>query len=700
MTSPNIYLLLVVLSTLGHPCFGQAVLVGSGHFLEDLINQVANSELKDQIREVVSEKCSQQSDWFFENLGNLTDDGMWALRMIDASAKIPAGLLKLNLGGWMGNFEQCLEITSSKRGIKGNYCLGTMYIDIDEVFNSIITVRNIYLKSIINLSLHIAGPLMLRKLKLFSERKSGFQDQYPIAAYPSFGICIPDGCTADDLKSVVELLNLNFSLPFECQTIETANPPLTTKAWCVIAFFAVIVLLMALSTLYDVYCHEEPAHITLTAFSVYTNGKKLLKVQKNQTELSCLNGIRVLSMIWVIAGHSLSITITGPVSNALDVLKYLDATKSMIFVSAVHSVDTFLMVTGLLVVYTYMKYRETGKRFNIFSFYFHRYIRLTPPFFAVILVSMSLLQYLGSGPHWSFIVNYFQGFCEKSWWSSLLYLQNYINVQQWCVGQTWYLNIDWQLYLLSPIFLLALSWRPTIGTSLLGLALAVFMAIPFYVTWTYKLPAIVSNLYGDTMNFQNLYYLKTHTRAAPWFVGALIGYAIAKLRLKKVKITIKAPLAIAIWIMVLTLIPVCIFMGHEDLRSQNYNKYGNAFYNSFVRPVWASCVGWIAFACSCGYGGIINKFLSMPIFEILNKFTYSIYLLHVTMLYMIIYASKTPTYFSFFHVAYSFWGIAMLTLALSVFWVLAFESPIIVIENWLIGRHLRSNQKAAIQESA
>lgn len=60
-----------------------------------------------------------------------------------------------------------------------------------------------------------------------------------------------------------------------------------------------------------------------------------------------------------------------------------------------------------------------------------KFCRLTPPFLAAILVSMSLLQYLGSGPHWSFIVNYFQGFCEKSWWSALLYFQNYINVKQW-----------------------------------------------------------------------------------------------------------------------------------------------------------------------------------------------------------------------------------------------------------------------------
>lgn len=55
--------------------------------------------------------------------------------MIDATAKIPSGILKLNLGDWMGNFDQCLEIKSQKRGIKGKYCLGTMYITVDDSFD-------------------------------------------------------------------------------------------------------------------------------------------------------------------------------------------------------------------------------------------------------------------------------------------------------------------------------------------------------------------------------------------------------------------------------------------------------------------------------------------------------------------------------------------------------------------------------------
>ncbi|KAL1509192.1 hypothetical protein ABEB36_003966 [Hypothenemus hampei] len=656
------------------------------NYWSNLLLFMENSNITLKIQEVVSDKCAMEINWFFENLHNLTSDNFWALKMIDASAKIPAGILKLNLGGFMGNFDQCLEIRSDLHGIEGKYCLGTLYIDIEDVLNTFISRQT--------------DPKLIRKLQLFQEKKFNFQNQFPVASYPSFGICIPSGCETSDLDKIVSIFNLTYPLPFECQTMDQANPPLSAKAICVIVFFIIIICLMVLSTTYDVYCrknNKDPNYLILVAFSVYTNGKKLFNYQQSKSELSCLNGIRVLSMLWVIVGHCFSVTITGPVSNGLDVLEYIDTTKSMIFASAVHSVDSFLMVTGLLVVYTYKKSKHLGIRFNLFQFYLHRYLRLTPAYLAVILVSMALLQYMGSGPHWSFIVNYFQNFCEENWWSSLLYLQNYINVDQWCVGQTWYLNIDWQLYLCAPIFLYTLSWKPTIGKSLLGLALITFIVVPFYITWINRLPALITNLYGDIGNYQTKYYLRTHTRASPWFVGALYGYVIAEVKFGNSARYMKLNKLIiyVLWIVALTVIPLCIFLGHDTLRSETYHKYANAFYNALVRPTWALCIGWVAFACSTGYGGFVNTFLSLPIFQILNKFTYSIYLLHVTMLYMIIYASKTPAYYSFFNIAYSFWGITMLSFAVAVFWVLAFESPVILIERTLFSSkpEARNNEK-------
>ena len=42
----------------------------------------------------------------------------------------------------------------------------------------------------------------------------------------------------------------------------------------------------------------------LIAFSVYTNGSKLLSAKRQPGTLGALNGVRFLSMSWVILGHS------------------------------------------------------------------------------------------------------------------------------------------------------------------------------------------------------------------------------------------------------------------------------------------------------------------------------------------------------------------------------------------------------------
>ena len=40
-------------------------------------------------------------------------------------------------------------------------------------------------------------------------------------------------------------------------------------------------------------------------FSLYTNGYKILSTKQPPGALTCLNGIRFISMLWVILGHTL-----------------------------------------------------------------------------------------------------------------------------------------------------------------------------------------------------------------------------------------------------------------------------------------------------------------------------------------------------------------------------------------------------------
>ncbi|RZC31744.1 nose resistant to fluoxetine protein 6-like, partial [Asbolus verrucosus] len=400
-------------------------------------------------------------------------------------------------------------------------------------------------------------------------------------------------------------------------------------------------------------------------------------------QIPCLDGLKFISMIWVVSGHQYSITVGGPLTNTKYLMEWADSLYSMFLISGTLSVDTFLTIGGTLMSYGFMKAKYKKVPFNVFLYYFHRYLRLTAPFALVVLVSSTLLVYMGSGPKWPYVKIYFQQNCVDYWWSALLYVQNYVNVSHMCLGQTWYLSIDMQLYIISPLVFLALWKWPKICLPILGLCTLGFMATAFYIAWVNDLTVILSNLYGNATDYSNKYYLLTHTRATPWVIGVILGYYIFKIKQNEIRFRLHKFVALMMWAICLATLLTCVLGGHGTLRGKEYDRMGNSFHIAFVRPVWSIAISWIILACITNYGGPINWILSLPIYQVLNRFTYSIYLTHVTMLYMIIYNKKWPDYFSDLNMAYQFWGTLWFSTGLSFLLVFVTESPMIIIEKML-----------------
>ncbi|KAH0807828.1 hypothetical protein GEV33_014962 [Tenebrio molitor] len=357
----------------------------------------------------------------------------------------------------------------------------------------------------------------------------------------------------------------------------------------------------------------------------------------------------------------------------------------MFLVSASLSVDTFFTIGSALMSYGFMKAKCKNVRFNLFLYYLHRYLRLTAPFAIVVLVSATLLKYMGSGPKWPLVDLNFQQPCANNWWSALLYVQNYVNVTDMCVIQSWYLNIDFQLYLISPLILYALWKYPRACLPFLVLCILLFVGVSFYVAWMYDLHAILTNFYGNRGNYGKYYYVRTHTRCAPWFIGVILGYYIFKFKQNQFRLKLKKNVVWILWGLCFGTLLACVLGGHSTLRGEEYDRWGNAFHIALVRPVWCLAVSWIILACTNDYGGPINWVLSFPIYQVLNKFTYSIYLTHETILYMITFNKKVSDYFSDFKMAYHFWGILWFSAGISYLLILMTESPILVIEKMLFG---------------
>lgn len=110
-----------------------------------------------------------------------------------------------------------------------------------------------------------------------------------------------------------------------------------------------------------------------------------------------------------------------------------------------------------------------------------------------------------------------------------------------------------------------------------------------------------------------------------------------------------------------------MFTGQNTLEDTYvYNRFANAVYIALLRPGWALGVCWVIFACVTGYGGkvssihiiekitfwklyiagLINLFLSLPVFQVLSKLTYSMYLIHVTMIFVISAQTRVSVYIS------------------------------------------------------
>ena len=179
---------------------------------------------------------------------------------------------------------------------------------------------------------------------------------------------------------------------------------------------------LALGTALDVYQRLRPFNSALfknespvdsqwvkilKLFSIYSNGKKVLDTEANQQHhLGCLNGIRTISMMWVVLGHTfLGVMFNQTVMKNRTFLanviikktqrKYLDINSLYslqaftggngpsfeIILNALPSVDTFFFLSGLLVAYVTFIALEK-KKFNIVVYYVHRYIRSGILYFA------------------------------------------------------------------------------------------------------------------------------------------------------------------------------------------------------------------------------------------------------------------------------------------------------------------------------
>uniref|UniRef100_A0A0K0DXQ4 NRF domain-containing protein n=1 Tax=Strongyloides stercoralis TaxID=6248 RepID=A0A0K0DXQ4_STRER len=424
--------------------------------------------------------------------------------------------------------------------------------------------------------------------------------------------------------------------------------------------------------------------------SLYTNIKVIFKIKSlpkkenaPPTTIEPIHCMRFFSMFWVIMGHSTSVLV-AVTNNPLDILDIVGDYGTQYLVNAFYSVDTFIFIGGLLMSFIWFKnFKKNKRRTNSpmawIMIYIHRFLRISPAYYMTIALYTFIFTktWIRNFPRYYAASFGEKDPCVKNWWINMLYLQNFINVDSQCYIPTWYLATDFQIFLFTPLIIIPLAIKPIYGYIISGIILIISTVCNLTFVYIYKFPP-TDFAFGNKDDLTVPYWMYTMLiYNAPWIrcqvyvFGILVGYL---LQMKKT-LKINKYIVIILWIVTLAslagiVIPIAKWSGGEYM-----NLSGRAFYSAFSKIVWSLGLSWIIISCYYGYGGIINKFMSMKIWIPLGKLSFCAYLIHYMVILYFYGMDQGPFFFT--NVFTTFCNIiipvSVISYFLAIFWSAVFE---------------------------
>lgn len=499
-------------------------------------------------------------------------------------------------------------------------------------------------------------------------------------------MCIPEICTAEDyiefynqsalpqrifahplavkINDIRKIQGMKYGqviFPVEYQKEHYAH--YSSGALAMIIFISLLCAILISSSLVDFYAKSEFKENKfgkiLICFSMLENGKKLLTVRVRspivRENLEILNFVRVLSIGWVVLGHTTMFGMTVPVladyNNALNEFK---RSEFLVSLGACNAVDTFFFMSGLLVTYLFLE--EVVKRPNLYLLksglaLIHRYLRITPLYMFCLFFFWSLQKHLGSGPTNVYIDEIFHGDCPDYWYSNLLYLNNYIPKGRGsgCVEVGWYLANDMQFFIIS-IFALYLYTRVNrlLGWAFVLLSCFIGCLSAGLIAQKYDLNAIVMAI-DKFRDYLEYFYTKPYVRIAPYALGMASGFIVYNLKhfrendqpYDKVAQFIqnsleKKVVRVTVFLFGIFLINVVLFAMNDTYQEPgsrfNFPKWSqeaNNIFLGFQRLAYGLAITFILLPLLMGHFTTLAKVMELSIWGILAKLNFSIYLIHL-----------------------------------------------------------------------
>ena len=336
-------------------------------------------------------------------------------------------------------------------------------------------------------------------------------------------------------------------------------------------------------------------------FSFYDNAIKIISIPKSHDNenLLFLNGVKVLSIFWVIYGHDqwFRLAFIKNWTESLDILTTPGV--ATLAPAAYFAVDTFFWVGGLLVTIGMLDQIKKIKKLSKFFIgsVVHRFIRIWPTYMVAILLFWKVAPFFGNGPIWRNFYTLTKSCNNGGILWNMFFIDNFgdhgPNGMDYCFGWGWYLAVDFQLFLISPFLMFAyyknkkLGWFITVTLFLLSVIIAFVLILTN--NWRYPIP---NPKLPPQPDFMDNFYYKPYVRASAYLMGIFTGFIYVEFKagneafvnpINRIKNSV--PIRIAFYIIGIILVEGAIWIIIPVQKGAEWSSLAQAFYNSLNRYI-------------------------------------------------------------------------------------------------------------------
>jgi len=436
----------------------------------------------------------------------------------------------------------------------------------------------------------------------------------------------------------------------------------------------------------------------LDCFDARKNFDKIVKVKYTDSydfNLEVFNGIRVLMMLYVVYGHTFLFG-TNYIDNVSDIPGITNGWGLLIPNAALYAVDVFFYMSGFLFAYIGLGKLKKMKpnALNYFGLGFHRFLRIWPTYAFAVIFFWRVLPYLGEGPMW-FKMTYYTQLCEGNAWKNLVLLDDFlVDSADYCFGWGWYLSNDFQMFMVTPIFLWIYIRNRKAGklgmVALMALSyiLALWIGADLHVRGTPPKAGGVTNGKGFSQ-----YYVKPYIRIPPYLIGVLAALMYKEYKeqvgssyrmfnaIKQSKLARNlVPLTGAVLLLLLTFLP-----RQVQLDDAAWPDWIHVTWRAFQKSAYVVAMTMVLLPSFLGESTIFKRFLSHPLMVPLARLSFTAYLVHLFWVYFGFFNASASFHFTFRNVTLTTLANGVIAFLAGLVLSLLMEVPMANIEGKYLG---------------